>query len=77
MCCAAVAVGRAVACPSPAQIPACDITALGSSDTLASAIQLKPKNAIALSEVGLDCPALPSGQGFLCRLRVPVSPFPM
>jgi len=43
-----VAVGRAVARPPPAQIPACGITALGSSDRLASA----SLTAIAFSEVG-------------------------
>jgi hypothetical protein len=51
--CAFVAVGRAVARPPPARIPACGITALGSSDRLASA----SCTVIAFSEVGTDDPA--------------------
>ncbi len=48
-----VAVGRAVARPSPARIPACGFLAPGSSDRLASA----SPTAIASSEVGTDDPA--------------------
>jgi hypothetical protein len=51
--CAGVAVERAVARPLPARIPACDITAPGSSGILASA----SRTAIAFSEVGTDDPA--------------------
>ena len=57
----AVAVGRAVAHPPPARIPACGFLAPGSSDSLASA----SATAIPLSEVGTDSPALQSGQCFL------------
>ena len=57
---AAVAVGRAVARPSPARIPACGITALGSSDRLASA----SPTAIASSEVGTGSPTFHSRSVF-------------
>jgi hypothetical protein len=58
---AAVAVERAVARPLPARIPACDITAPGSSGILASA----SRAAIAFSEVGTDNPAHPVRSVFL------------
>ena len=68
-----VAVEGAVTRPLPARIPACGIIAPGSSDTLASALP----TAIAFSEVGTDNRPFMSGQCFLSRLRVPVSPFPL
>jgi hypothetical protein len=55
-----VAVGKAVTRLPPARIPACGITALGSSDRLASA----SSTAISFSEVCIDSPTFPSRSMF-------------
>ena len=70
-----VAVEGAVTRPLPARIPACDITAPGSSGRFASL----PHHILLLPSVRLALIIRPtmSGQCFLCRLRMPVSPFPL